>query len=234
MRIISSLMVVLAGCSTSHTDIAATMRFSDRSDAEIARMIGAAGGNDMFGAEARVNSVADPITPDPCPAIAISGNTGTLTGGCTTHDGIEIQGSAIVTNPIGWTQIDPQYGADTVYELHQLAFAQSGYTQSFDGSFRITDSFSTYDANLTATQLGMSVRSQLYYHCDAGNSTCNLEGSGVELIGIGGAQVSGTFYVNNSGTADFTLVGADTLTAHVAQGCVSWQISGSGRAKTCP
>jgi hypothetical protein len=234
MRILvwSTFAVAFVGCSGSHTDIAATMHFSERSDAEIARLISSAGGTDMFSAEGQVNAVADPITPDPCPAVAISGLTATLTGGCTTKDGVEIQGSAIVTNPVGWTQIDTQFGTDSVYELHQLAFVQSGFTQTYDGTFRITDSFTTYDANITASQLGISVRSDLYYHCS--QSSCNLEGSGVELIGIGGAQVSGTVLVNNSGTADFTLQGADTLTAHVSQGCIAWQISGTARAKTCP
>ena len=208
------------------------MRFADRSDAEIARLISAAGGTDMFGAESQLNSVADPLMPDPCPAISITGNTATVTGGCTTHDGVEIQGSALVTNPVGWSQIDTQYGVDTEYDLHQLSFVQSGFSQTYDGSFKITNSFATYDAHITATMLGVSVRSDIYYQCDT--SSCDLDGSGVELIGAGGAQVSGTVHVTNSGSAEFTLKGADTLTAQLTRSCVAWQISGSARAKTCP
>src|SRR6185503_3808432 len=55
------------------TDIDATLVFAERSDAEIARLISAAGGSDLFGAQAQVSQFANET--DPCPAVAISGQT---------------------------------------------------------------------------------------------------------------------------------------------------------------
>ena len=234
---LSGLACLLVGCSSSvgWTNVQPTLKFADRSDAEIARLISAAGGTDMFSAESQVNQFSSTTPPDPCPAIAISGNTVAITGGCTTMQSVAITGTATLTNPSGWDpQVMFQYNADSVYELHQLAFTQSSLTKSYDGTFRITDTFTTYDSHLTSALFGGSVHSDIYYHCDQGSQTCNLGNSGVELVGVGGALVSGTVHVNNAGSADYTLQGVDTLTAHLVQGCVAWTISGTSRAKTCP
>lgn len=226
-------LVLLAACSGSHSNIAATLRFSDRSDADIARLISAAGGTDMFSAQGQVDGLSG--STDPCPAVAIAGDTVTITGGCTTKDGIQLAGSATLTNPAAWDpQIMFQYGTDSVYDFHQLAFTQQSFTTSYDGTFRITDGFTTWEADLTATMLGVAVRSELYYHCDQSSLTCDLDGSGLELAGVGGVQVSGSVHAGSAASADFALQGADRVTAHVAQGCVSWTLDGTSRGKTCP
>lgn len=230
------LFACLAACGGGggSTDIDATLVFADRSDVEISRLISAAGGTDMFGAESQLERYSDPFMPDPCPAIAIAGDTVTITGGCTTADGVEIQGDATIKNPSGWDGIEYQFGDPTVYELNGFTTIQSGFTQSYDGRVTIDDTFTTWDCDITTDQLGAVVRSDLHYHCSS-QTSCSLSGSGLELIGAGGAKVSGSVHVDGqSSTADYTLRGVDTLTATITSGCVEWHISGTERGMTCP
>ncbi len=231
----SALVVILVGCGGgSGTNVQPTLVFADRSDAEISRLISAAGGGDMFSAQAQIDQFSDSMRNDPCPAIAASGDTVMLTGGCTTKDGVAITGSATLINPTAWDPlVAPQFGVDTVYQ-YDLAFAQSGFTQSFSGTMQISGSFTSWDAQLDSTLLGIGVTSDLTYECSQGAQACDLVNSGVELDGVGGALVSGTVHVNNTGSAEFTLQGVDRLTAQLTQGCVAWQIDGTGRQKTCP
>ena len=229
------LFVCLAACGGGgSTDIDATLVFADRSDAEISRLISAAGGTDMFAAESQLDSFSDPFMPDPCPAIAISGDTVTITGGCTTADGVEIQGDATITNPTSWDGVEYQFGEPTVYDMRAFATVRSGFTQSYDGIVTIDDTFTTWDCDVTSGSFDITVRSDLHYHCSS-QSSCSLSGSGLELIGVGGATVSGGVSVDGqSSTAEYTLKGVDTLTANITQGCIEWHISGTERGMSCP
>jgi hypothetical protein len=237
MRIlIGSVAVSLVACgSGGSTDVDPTLVFAERSDAEISRIIGAAGGGDMFSAQSQVDQFGDTFEPDACPTIAISGNTATVTGGCTRADGTMIMGEAIVENPAGWDQID-WTGGDSRYELHQLAFVMDGgVTFSYDGFIERRDTFSTWDADLTATSFGVTMRSDLYYHCENPSSpSCDLTNSGIELFDVGGALVSGNVHIDGqSQVSDFDLRGVDRMTVHIAGGCVGWQIEGTDRRAAC-
>jgi hypothetical protein len=233
MQRLACLVVVAACGGGGSTNVKPTLKFADRSDTEVAALINAAGGTAMFSAQAQIDQFAG--STDPCPAVAVTGSTITLTGGCTTMDGVTIGGSATVTNPAAWDQVTYNYTNDTTYELSALTFMQSSVTTSYDGRVTIADNFSTYDADLTSDNLGIDVRSDIHYECDRGSSTCDLSGSGIEMIGVGGALVGGSVTVAGGATSSsFTLHGVDTLTAHVTQGCVEWQISGSDRMKACP
>jgi hypothetical protein len=228
---IAFVLGALAACGGHSTDIQATLRLADRSDAEIARLVNAAGGTDMFGAQAQVESLSS--GDDPCPALAIAGDQLLITGGCTTQDGVQIDGSATVTNPFAVDAITYNYQADTVYQLDQLSFTQQGFAQVYDGVVRVADSSTTYEADVTVEQQGIAVRSDLFYQCDRGSLTCSLDGSGLELVGAGGVHVSGSAKVGSPPSASFTLHGADTMTITVSQGCVAWQIAGSDRQQVC-
>src|SRR5262245_48131467 len=71
MSRISLLMFALplAACGDGgSTDIKGTLRFADRSDLEISRLVNAASGSEGFQAQAFAESYADPFEPtDPCP-----------------------------------------------------------------------------------------------------------------------------------------------------------------------
>lgn len=234
--------LALAACGGGvggSTDVEPTLRFADRTDVEIARLINASVGSEMFQAQSQVDRFGDTFDPDPCPQLAISGQTATVTGGCTTTDGVTIGGGAVITNPIGWDQIDTGFGDDATYQLDDLSFTESGFTQRFDGVFTIAGDFRTWDADLTTEQQGIAVRSDIYLACSgsATRVTCTLGESGVELVGVGGALVSGNQRVENQKVStDLTLRGADTLTVHVADNCIEWSISGTDRhqPQICP
>jgi hypothetical protein len=225
----------LAACGGGGTDIAADIRFADLTDLQIARMINAASGSDMFGAEAQIDQYGDSFRTDPCPQIEVSGTDATITGGCTTTDGLDLAGSVTVSNPRTWDQIDYLSG-DSLYELDAFSQSQTGFAQSWDGEITLGGDFLSWDADLTVEQTGSdTVRSDIHYRCNASTTTCALRGSGVELIGIGGAHASGTVTVSGqTETADYTLEGEDTLTVTVANGCVAWQIEGTDRQMACP
>ena len=234
-------LLALAACGGGggSTDIESTLVFADRSDAEIARLINATAGTDMFMAQAQLDQFGDTFDGDPCPAVTVSGNVATVTGGCTRQDGVMITGSAVVTNPLGWDQIEEyDFNEETVYEARQLAIVESGFTQTFDGTLIRSDSLTTWDADITSTSFDLTIRSDLYYHCeDPDNPECTLSGSGIELVGVGGARVSGRVTIDrdtNSQTSDFTLQGADRVTVHAEGSCIAWSIEGTDRGMSCP
>ena len=227
------LVLVLVGCGGGgSTNVKPTLTFADRSDAELSQLISAAGGTDMFMAQSQVDQFAG--SNDPCPAVAVSGNTITLTGGCTSQDGVMVGGSAVLTNPVAWDQITYNYAEPSEYQLDGMTFTQAGQTTSFDGRVTISSNFTVYDADITSAVLGTSIRSDIHYECDQGSQTCDLSGSGIELVGVGGALVGGSVKVGQSASASYTLRGVDTLKATVTQGCVAYTISDSSSAKTCP
>lgn len=231
------LLMGIAACGSDHTtNIKPTLRLADQDDATLARLISAAGGTDMFGAEAQLSQFSSAGT-DPCPAVAISGNSVTLTGGCTTQAGIAIAGSATLTNPVGWDSVPYNYQSDQTYDLNQFSLTQQSYTQSYDGMVRISNSDLVEQADISSTQLGIALRSDIYFACSREGTTslsCQLEGSGLELIGVGGVTVGGSVNASTSGsTSSFTIRGIDTMTVTVSAGCVAWQISGTARQKVC-
>lgn len=233
------LLGVLGACGGGgggSTDIESTLRFADRTDAEISRLITAAQGNEGFSAQAQVGQFDNSFetNPDPCPAVAVGGKTVTITGDCTTRENIRIEGTASVTNPLGWgsgdTEIEYDYSDDTVYELDGLAFVyQNGMRQSYDGVFRIGSQFTERDMDVTTDSFGVQVRSDIYIKCSA-TQTCSVSGSGVELVGVGGARVSGSISLQGQTvTASFTLKGVDTVKVTMQNNCVSWKLEGTDR-----
>lgn len=226
--------VVLAACGGGggSTDIESTLVFADRSDTEISRLVSAATGTEGFQAQAMVGQFDNSFDtdPDPCPAIAIAGRTVTITGGCTTRDGVTIEGSASVTNPLGWgdDEIEYDYGDDTIYELAGFAFVQANTRRSYDGVFTIGSGYTELDMDITTDSFGAIVRSDVFMDCS--RTSCTVSGSGVELVGVGGAKVSGTVLVSGqSASASFTLKGADTVKVTMQDNCVSWKLEGTDR-----
>ena len=234
MRKLIALGVLAAcgGTSGGSTDIKGTMVIASHSDTDIARLLSAAGGTDMFSAQAQVESFSPPRT-DPCPAVAIAGTTVTITGGCTTQDGVTIAGSATIDNPTTWDAIQYNYSKPTVYTFDQLSLTQSGFAQTYAGVTNIEGSFTTYDSDVTTTSMNQVVRADLYYHCSS-TMSCSLSGSGIELGGEG-VLASGSLSLQGQTTvAKYTLQGVDKLTATITNGCVAWKIEGTDRQTTCP
>lgn len=235
-----SWLVALAACGSDggSTDVQPTLRFADRTDAELLRLIDAAGGTDLFRATGMLDQFGDTFEVEPCPTITIAGSVATVTGGCARNDGTRLEGSGAVDNPIGWDQLDYQFQDDTLYTFTGFGLVDGQTTQSFDGWLRRTDGLATWDADLTASLLGVTVRSDLYIHCtNPQQPSCAFTNSGIELVGGGGARVSGTVTASTTGGGqriDLTLQGADRLTIHSTGTCLGWQIEGTTRGMTCP
>ena len=227
------LLAITTACGGGggSTDIQSTLRFADRTDAEISRLVNAATGSEGFQAQAMVGQFEDPFEPDPCPTTAISGNTITFTGGCTTTDGTMIEGTARITNPLDVEAIEYDFGDDTIYELDGfgIVYASSNTRQHYTGTFVISGGYTELDMDITADTFGAVVRSDIYMDCS--RSRCTISGSGVELVGIGGAKVSGTVLVGSqSASASYTLKGEDTVKVTIENNCVSWRLEGTDRA----
>jgi hypothetical protein len=227
-----TLILLCAACGGSgggSTDIEGTLRFADRTDTEISRLISAASGSEGFQAQATLSSFDDPFETVACPAIVVTGNTVTLTGGCTTSDNVRVEGSAEITNPVGWGELDYDFGADSTYELHGFAIVQAGTRRAYDGVFVIGSGYSELDMNLTTDSFGAVVRSDVFMDCN--QNRCSLSGSGVELVGVGGAKVSGSVAISGqTASATYTLKGQDSVKVTMQNNCVSWQLEGTDRA----
>jgi hypothetical protein len=223
----SSIAVfVVVGCSSSPhtTDVAPTLRFADRSDAEINALICSAASNDVLVADAMVFAFEMPSAT--CPGV--QGNT--PVGGCTTASGTAITGS--VTSSYAGTRFDA------------LTVTRPASAETWNGSLGFGSG-----PDLTVGRAGISVREELNYtcvelvDCEEGmvcRQMCTSESSGVELVGVGGALVSGTWVYEARDSAhlvgaNLELVGEDTLTAFggaLAKG--SWRVGSRSGEFTCP
>jgi len=240
MRKLISLGVLAAcgggGGGAGSTDVKPTMTIANRTDTEISQLISAAGGAAMFSAESQVAIFSPPRT-DPCPTTTISGNTVTITGGCTTQDGVTIAGSAIIENPQAWDPIQYNYNSPTIYSYTQLAITQSSFSTTYDGFMKVEGA--TYDSDITTTSTVPGVatmRADLYYSCNLSNNTCSLSGSGIEMAGDGVLASGSLALQGQTAVAKYTLRGTDTLDATITSGCVSWKIEGTTRQSPtqCP
>jgi hypothetical protein len=228
--------LIACGGGGGSTDIEGTVTFSALTDPEISRFISAVGGSEMFQAESAADQFGDTFDLDPaCPTITVDGDTVTVVGGCTNVDGVTIDGTVIAHNPTSWDQVDYD-GGDSLYEMQGLVITQNGFSMSYDGFVSRGDNFQTWDADVTVSQLGAAMRSDLYVHCST-SGTCSISGSGLELIGVGGATASGKIHVDLEDftqTSDFTLHGTDTLEVHInEQNCIQWSIEGTDRGTVC-
>jgi hypothetical protein len=203
-------------------------------------LINAAALTDVFLGQSVVFQFDEPFEPDPCPAIAIDGNRVTLTGGCTTQttDPIQVEGTATVTNPMAWGDIIYDFSEDSTYEYAGFAITESGFRTSYDGRFTIASNYESIDADLTVDSFGVVIRSDVYAECSRSQTvTCDIDNSGLELVGVGGALVSGNIAAGGtSASSSFTLRGADTLRVEQSGGCVEWWVEGTDRMSPtmCP
>lgn len=190
------LVLALAACDGGgSTDIEGTLRFADLSDVEISRLINAATGSEGFQAQAIAESYADPFEPDdPCPARSLAGNVGTITGGCTTQDGVTLEGSIAIKNPLNWclafedgvgwcdTEYEGNWNEPTEYTFSDFAITQAGFKRAFDGRLTSATIDGYIDMDITSVQLDVAVRSDIYAERD-GSQRVDINGSGIELVG---------------------------------------------------
>jgi hypothetical protein len=221
MRSLITVLVVGCGSSAPTTDIAPTLRFADRSDAEINALICGAATDDFLVSDVMLSELGMSTCP------SVQGDT--LVGGCTTVNGTAITGS--VARSYAGTRFD----ALTIT-------TKAASTVTWNGSRGFGNS-----PDLTVEREGISVREQLNYtcvdlvDCEESNTCrqmCTSESSGVELVDVGGALVSGTWKYDampdpHLVDTHLRLVGEDTLTA-VGDVEGSWQVGSRSGRFACP
>ncbi len=150
-----SWLVALAACGGDggSTDVEPTLRFADRTDTELLRLIDAAGGTDLFRATGMIDQFGDTFEVEPCPTISIAGSVATVTGGCARADGSRLEGSGTVDNPIGWDQLDYEFQNDTLYTFTGFGLTQDQTTQTFDGWLRRSDGLELRDLVINGPDL---------------------------------------------------------------------------------
>lgn len=235
------VFVALTACGGGlggSTDVDPTLRFADRTDVEISRLVSAASGSEGFQAQAQVGQFDDPFgdRTDPCPVVVedAAARTVTITGGCTTQDGTAIEGAVEIDNPLGWGELDYDFNRSSIYTFDAFALVTAGSRFGYDGVLQIAPSYTELDMDLAVDSFGVVVRSDLHMECS--QQRCAIGNSGLELAGAGGALVSGSIAIGagQSATGSFTLRGADTVTVSIANNCVGWQLDGSDRGVACP
>jgi hypothetical protein len=194
--------------------------------------VSAASATDGFQAQSQASQFDDPFgDADPCPAVVedAGANHVTITGGCTTADGVAIEGSIELDNPLGWGELEYDFGSASTYDYIGFAIVQSGSRFAFDGTLSLTPGYQPLDMDITVDSFGMIVRSDIFMDCDG--TTCKVTNSGLELVGVGGALVSGQVSVSGQTVGgSFTLRGEDTVAVTIADNCTSWVIEGTDRA----
>jgi hypothetical protein len=226
-RLVALALLAACGSEAARTDIEPTLRFADRTDAEIGRLVAASSARDGYRAQGVIHAL-DRADRDPCPAVVAepASNTVSITGGCTAADGTAIDGSALITNPLGWTGLAYE-NRDSIYELTDLTYTQSGIRTSYDGSLRFGANGDRLAIDLIVDSAGMAVRSNIFMAC--GTSSCEIRNSGLELVNAGGALESGTLNANGAAEYRVTLRGLDTLQVDIEGDCMAWQLDGSDR-----
>lgn len=231
-------IVIVAACGGTggSTDVKPTLRFADLTDAQISRLVNAASGSEGFQAEGQLSQFDDPTLNDPCPNVVedAGANTVSITGGCTTKDGTMLEGSADISNPAGWGDLQYNFNNDSVYTFSQLAFVNAGNRTSYDGRFVIGPSYDHLDLDVTTESLGVAVRSDIYMECS--RTGCTFGASGVELVDVGGALVSGSISISGTTAGGaFTMRGVDTVSVTMKSNCVAWKLDGTDRGfSPCP
>lgn len=240
----SSLLLpttLLAACGDDGgAEPAYDARFASADEATRARAIGAAGGFDYAIAYLVGSSFAGAAAPEACPGVEVSGDTTTVTGGCTNDDGTRYEGRIVLENVAGFfsdgTDIDPTRSQLLDFEGFSIVDADGEW--ELDGSIElrpaaeqrvITDLYLAFD--------GEGVHSHLELAFEESGMSTLAAGSWIEVDGLGGARASGTFNMSEDAPEGaLTLAGADTLVADfgaASNSCVPLTIDGAPAGQLC-
>lgn len=234
----SSLLsvVALAGCSESDVS-SEEARFADATPAQLERVYSAASARDLVAAMLLSAQFSGQNAPGACPAIVTVGQDTTVTGGCTTEDGVRVDGSIAMHNLFGLEEdfaYDPTHPSSI--ELDFRVTTSQGERIDLDGRIEL-EKFEQFrfQGDLTISAGGVASTSRLTLDCNSEPCTA-LPGSEIELSDLGGGSVEGAWLGGSDGSV--TVRGADVLVIDVAadsdkNGCAPYTI-GDQRGIVCP
>jgi hypothetical protein len=214
-------LVLLAACSGPDHQEAV---FAGRTDTQIDRAVVAVTGGDLF--MATFMAVIYEHTPaGQCPSVTQDAQgRAHVQGGCTTSDGTQLTGAAIIDNvpDASGKNADPTRPGTLQFE--QLTITQAAGTTSFDGTLELDGNGAI--ASLDVGFGGIVAHDDFSYHCD---TQCTYDaGSMLDVDGIGTADVSGTFTLTSPQQVMLTLRGADELDLQDRNGCVAYSGAATG------
>jgi hypothetical protein len=212
------LLVALAACGDNAIGGDA-MRLEDLGDGTLTRVVFAASGGDVKAAVNHVFFMTQRVSD--CPRIEVSGETTTITGGCT--NGTQIfDGVVRITKAVD----DEQY----VFERFSVT-EQTGQRVAYDGeAHRSLTPAARVDADMFVGRDRELVKSTFEERCDA--TTCAVEGF-IELFDGGIARASGERLRERSGHGRYTVRAAGRLDVELVPGafepCLFWTLAGTER-----
>lgn len=214
-------------------------RFSGADDQHVVRAIIAGAGVDTFvivlSAGAYAAMAEDPEGAASCPSIEVDGDRVIARGGCTMDDGGRVDGTMTLENvaPLfsGETFAkDPSQPAIVTMDGYRVTDAE-GDAWSLDGTLR-AEGDERLTLELESEIDGILARiSATYVEADDGGTTVEA-GAWVDVDGVGAAELSGTWTLDEPPTGSLTLRGAETLVVDFARAtddCVRFAVDGDDR-----
>jgi len=226
----------LAACGS---DGAAPAQFAKASDLQKERAIIAGAGMDAGLALFLGSAYGSAPTTSTCPRVARSGDTVTVTTGCTSSSGDKLSGSVIAKNPppfLGGGTYDPAQPSVVTFEGFRIDDSSDDNEDfALDGQVTLATT-GAMTADLIVTMAGLEVRSAGTWTRTADRSSASA-GSTIELTGLGEAEIQGAWNMDSDAPGGaIELHGVDVLRAdfdRIAAGCAPLTVDGVASGQIC-
>ncbi|MEZ4364762.1 MAG: hypothetical protein R2939_00575 [Kofleriaceae bacterium] len=221
-----SLLTSLAACTDdAPPPPTGDATLAEATPAQLRRIVTGGLGLDGITATFLVGSYVDQVGVA-CPAVTTAGDTLTVTGGCTTDDGVRIDGAVVGRNvPALFAPPDPSVVTEVTLDGFELDDPAQGRMR-FDGSMSWrADDYYAYD--LRTVIGGLEAELTARYEVDD-TSMAPVGDAQVTVPGVGTAAIAGRWNRTLDG-GTFELLGADVLTIDLGaarEDCTPYAIDG--------
>jgi hypothetical protein len=162
-----------------------------------------------------------------CPNVHIEGDRRTVTGGCTTGEGQEVEGSMTLENVPSLFGGGNDPSKPQLMEASDFRLTDENGPLGIDGKISATASTSNIDIHVDV--LDIDVGTVAKYSCVEG--VCTYEAATLDIEGIGQATLEGSFSFQNN-TISLDLEGRDHLQLRSDGECLTY-VAGSRSGKFC-
>ena len=234
--LLTATTLQLAACGSDAGPTEEPASFGSASQLQRERMIIAGAGMDPALAMILASSYAS-AEGAACPAVTRSGDTTTITGGCTLSSGDTLEGKVIATNlpSLLGGGFDPSKSIELTFEDLRFDGTSDEEDLAIDGTVSIAPS-GAMTAALSLTISGFEVYSDASWRQD-GELTTAEAGSTVTLAGFGAAEIQGRWSMDSDAPAGaLELHGTDVLKADFAatvDGCAPLTVDGKAAGQLC-
>jgi hypothetical protein len=240
LSLLSSSLLAACGDDPPNPPNGSGARFADATEEQLGRAFMAGTGADATIAELIAGGYAAfPIDGSvSCPTITRDGDQTTVTGGCDLDDGGRIEGTVVFSNvrPLfGEGEYDPEL--PTVITFTDYSSEDADGVWTFDGTVR-REPGNQLSVDLRAGLDVGDAHSDLELDCESAVMECTaLDGSRIEITGLGAADVSGTWKLDQQDPrGSLILTGADVLELdfeRATETCIPYSIDGEDAGELC-